>query len=43
MKQGMDSLKAQKAEMEQQKGDIETSRNEAQKRVRIAKHSDGPR
>ena len=34
MKQEIDSLKVQKAEVEQQKADVETSRNEAQKRVR---------
>ena len=43
MKQEIDSLKVQKAEVEQQKADVETSRNEAQKRVGIAKLSDGSR
>jgi hypothetical protein len=32
MKQEIDSLEAPKAEVEQQKADVETSRNEAQKR-----------
>ena len=41
MKQELDSLKAQKAEIKQRKADVETSRNEVQKRVRIAKLSDG--
>ena len=43
MKQEIDSLKVQKAEVEQQKADVETSRNEAQKRVGNAKLSDGSR
>ena len=43
MKQEIDSLKVQKAEVEQQKAVVETSRSEAQKRVRIAKYSDGSR
>ena len=41
MKQELDSLKAQKAEIKQRKADVEKSRNEVQKRVRIAKLSDG--
>ena len=41
MKQEIDSLKAQKPEVEEQKADVETFRNEAQKRVGIAKLSDG--
>ena len=43
MKQELNSLKAQKAEMEQRKADVKMSRNGVQKRVRIAKLSDGPR
>ena len=43
MKQELDSLKAQKAEIKQRKADVEKSRNEVQKRVRIAKLSDGLR
>lgn len=43
MKQEIDSLKAQKTEVEEQKAVVETSRNEAQKRVRTAEQPVDPR